>query len=350
MPFVVQCPSCNKRLHAREEFLGKKVKCPACSQSSLLKQNEAVALVRKEFFLSPLPESKPIAVASEVYEVQCRPAEKPIPQTNEQTSAGPEIPKATGAIRTRQAELQRAADQIALKGSLKGSGVGSIILGILAIVMGMVLAKENALNLVLIVLGVVLAVEGTIITFFPRPGGLIFDGIVLIMVGTWNFIVTFANAAQGPGQGGTFWATIGVFQWIWGIQRFLYYRRFAKVRMEEPLDPLVVSWLEQTIAKVKAIKPKKDENAVEFASTNFFGNRKWKGLLLPDGAVLMMIFGGSEILIAPKESLNVTAKMPPKIKPKKIINFTLQSGEHTLKGKIAVEYLLRLQAWREANG
>jgi hypothetical protein len=351
MPLTVQCPGCGKQLHAKEELLGRKVKCPACSRSSILKLNEAVALIRKEFFLSPVSDSGSSAAAVNGYAAASVPSPQPATGGEAKMGLSPSVasepPKPTGAIRSRHAELQRAADQHAVKGSLRGTGIGSIIFGILAVVVGLTALQASAMNLVLVVLGAVLAIEGTFVSLRPRPGGLIFDGLALILVGTWNIVITVIDNIQAAGPGNIFWGIMGGFQWIWGIQRILYYRRFAKVQMQEAADPLVVSWLEQTLAKIKALSPKKDANAVEFLSTNFFGNWKWKGLLQYDGAVFMMITGGSEILIAPKESLTIEAKMPSKLKPKKLVNFTLQSGEHKVKGKITVEQILRLKAWQE---
>ena len=235
-------------------------------------------------------------------------------------------------IRTQHIELQEACDRRSVRNSLRGAGIGSIIWGVIAVAMGVSFAHENPVNIILVYLGVGLVVEGAIVAIFPRPGGLILDGVTLILVGTWNI--------------GTTLFVLGIMQWMWGIRSIRRYFRFSQVRMDKSTDLRISAWVDKTIKEVRSLNPMKADNVITLTTACSGANQTWKALLRPDGAVFVMVSGGHDILIAPKDAVCLTSQIPHGAKPSKTINIVLDVSGRVLKGAAKVEQLQRLNSWK----
>src|SRR4051812_15833051 len=99
-------------------------------------------------------------------------------------------------------DLQRISDYRVVRKSLRTSGIGSIIWGIIAVVVGGLALRVNVLNIFLVTLGLLLIGTGVLNIVAPMPIGIIIDGIVISILGVWNIFISLANIALGAQGGG----------------------------------------------------------------------------------------------------------------------------------------------------
>jgi hypothetical protein len=183
-------------------------------------------------------------------------------------------------------ELQRAANYIALRKKLRVRGIGSILWGVIAIVLGIVAMDTDPVNVILAVIGAFLTIEGIWLVAAPAPAGMIADGIGLVAVGIWNLAITFMSGSSSN-DSMPFFGFLGVMQIVWGCQSFGKYSLLSKLSHAKPsADTLqkfdrVVNYLEQA-------NMMSDASLIEF-----IGNEKakrpitWKGLLGEASAVFV---------------------------------------------------------------
>jgi phage FluMu protein Com len=53
MSLQIRCVSCRKKLHVRDQFLGKKIKCPICRHAFVAKDNHAPVAVAANHSYTP---------------------------------------------------------------------------------------------------------------------------------------------------------------------------------------------------------------------------------------------------------------------------------------------------------
>ncbi|MEK7241240.1 MAG: hypothetical protein AAB048_00520, partial [Planctomycetota bacterium] len=113
---------------------------------------------------------------------------------------------------------QRVGEYAEVRRRLKWAAIGSIVFGIIAIVMGVTTAGENPLNIGLAVIGGLLFAEGIWLLLTLRPVGLIVDGIMLCILGVWIIFISIYNMTQGSGGISPIFIPLGIFQIYWGVQ------------------------------------------------------------------------------------------------------------------------------------
>jgi hypothetical protein len=237
-------------------------------------------------------------------------------------------------------ELQKVSDYRSVRKTLRPAGIGSIIFGILALVMGVILLEDNPLNIVLALIGLFLLIEGIWLTASPTPTGMILDGIALMVLGAWNVLVTIANAAAGSGSTSTV-AVLGIFQIWWGIQSFKRYGRFKNVSTDK-LPEESVRYVDDLVKGIAKSKAAKEPDIIQFQISS--GQPPvWKGRLLADAA-LCVSANGQEAVIARKNDVSITAE--GKVLLGKNLKASFQFGDRIFKGSIAPEFFDRYQAWK----
>jgi hypothetical protein len=234
------------------------------------------------------------------------------------------------------AELQKVSNYRLVRKTLRGSGIGSIIFGLIAIVIGFGGMAENPINALLGMLGLFLFVEGIWLVVAPTPAGMIVDGIALIILGIWNIFVTVANASAGDG-GGTF-AVIGVFQIIWGCQSFGRYKRFSIMPVVKP-SPETVKMIDDIVKEVIKMKPKVNLDLIELQ----IDDKAWRGRLSEDMAVFVEILT-QDVAFARKDDVRITPQ--GKVLLGKSIKGTIKFRDKAQKCTINPESFARYQAWK----
>lgn len=127
-----------------------------------------------------------------------------------------------------QETWQRVGEYAEVRRRLKWAAIGSIVFGIIAIVMGVATAGENPLNIGLAVIGGLLFAEGIWLLLTLRLVGLIVDGIMLCILGVWIIFISIYNMTQGSGGISPIFIPLGIFQIYWGVQNIFRYRSLKR--------------------------------------------------------------------------------------------------------------------------
>ncbi len=187
------------------------------------------------------------------------PAPRPEPEV------GPLTPR---VAEFEKSDLIKTADFKVIWTHLRSAGVGSIIFGIIAFVLGISTAEENPVNAILAVIGFLLFLEGIWIIASPGPKGLIVDGIALITIGVWNMIVTIANVSEG-GEGFHFFFILGIWQIVWGVQSINRHKHFAYITGEKPSKEALAQ-LDSAVQRIMASSARDTGNIVELKAKTAF--------------------------------------------------------------------------------
>lgn len=244
-------------------------------------------------------------------------------------------PVLTGAT----ADLQRAADFRSVRKRLKPAAIGSIIFGVIAVGLGVASLEDSSLNALLVLLGFFLLGEGIWLLVQPTPVGMIVDGIALCLLGVWNILVTVANMQSGAG-GPRFFAALGIFQIIWGVQSFRRYGRFAHLA-GGTASAEAIQRVDALVAGIFASSMKTAADIIEFTA----GGQQWKGRLAPDLGVFVA-GAEDEVVLAGKGEVSITPQEPV---AGKAFAATFQLGPHSHKGSLSPEAYQRYEIWRASR-
>lgn len=237
-------------------------------------------------------------------------------------------------------ELQKVADYRLVRKGFKWAAIGSIIFGLIAMGTGFGSIEFSPLNAILGLIGTFLLVEGIWLIRTSNPKGMIVDGIALCILGIWNIIITFINAAAGA-SGTTFFAVLGVFQIIWGIQSFRRYRRFSGVSPEKPSEQSLKQ-VEEIVKSVTKTKPSESENIIELQ----IGKKPWKGELT-GGVGVFATVAGDNVIFARRDEVSFTSK--GLVTAGKTQNVSIQIRKRTFDGKISPESMEHYESWKGAS-
>ena len=126
------------------------------------------------------------------------------------------------------AASRAAVDAAIVRRSVRTSGIGPTIFGVIALFGGMVPPP----NLVLASIGGALSVSGLWNLTNPSPIGILLVTGCLMLVGIYNIVYTVTTGSGTPA-----WGVIGVWQLIWAFQGVQRYRRFANANGENVAEP-----------------------------------------------------------------------------------------------------------------
>ncbi len=228
-------------------------------------------------------------------------------------------------------ELQKVSDYRLIRKNFKGAAIGSIIFGVIAMVMGFGSAEGDLGSMILALIGIFLLAEGIWLLRTSNPKGMIVDGIALCILGIWNIVVGLAGEAR--------WAVIlGIFQMYWGFQSFRRYGRFSGISPQKPSEQ-AVKQVDDIVKSVTKTKPAESEAIIELA----IRNKPWKGQLTGDVGIFVAV-SGDDVLFARKDEVNfIRQGMAAPKKPQKI---SAHIGTRTFNGTISAESMERYETWK----
>lgn len=239
-------------------------------------------------------------------------------------------------------ELKKAADSRMIQKMLLPAAIGSIIFGIIAIIIGMGGGQDaHPINIILAFIGMALIVVGTWCAAAPNPLGLRVDGIALTILGVWNILVIILNLSYGV-KNMSWFILVGLWQITWGIHsikrsKYYYYYLSGMTINQESLQEL------NNIANnINQASVKEDESMIEFRIKTLFHNTLLKGKLL-EGMILF---------VGPKGTFYMDKISKIEIRPFKTISTaypakaSLNICGHTLVGEIPRKLMDRYQRWK----
>jgi hypothetical protein len=240
-------------------------------------------------------------------------------------------------------ELKKAGDSRMIQKLLRPAAIGSIVFGVIAVVLGIQGAKDLPINVVLALIGIFLFIEGIWCAAAPKPVGLVVDGIALIILGIWNILVTFSNISAGA-QSMSGFIVLGIWQIVWGIQSINRYKHYAHLS-GVTISQESVQNLDNMAANIKEASVSGDESMIEFQIKTLFKKTSLKGKLI-EGMILF---------VGPKNEFFMDEIPKIKIKPLKAgstanpMRASLYIAGITLLGEITRESMDRYQRFQETH-
>lgn len=302
--FKFHCRNCQQRLEATNELVGMDLKCPACQ-----------TVIR----VPAMPESEKM----------------PIPPSPHHGDAGDA--SLSDCESSDIEDLRALSEYVAIFNGLKASAVGSIIFGLVAIGMGVGLAKENPLNAILAVLGVLLLFEGFWLLAMPSAGGLILDGIALLGLGAWNILITIANMAASGGGGTPVFGVIGIFQIVLGVKSFIKFSSVSKISTEAPSKDKIKEF-NRFVASIQKSKSTGENDIVEFTA-----GCPWKGRLMQKHGIFLK-GGGQAVIFADRNEIEISEQGKKMFGKSLKASFEICGTQY--KGSISPEMLKKFQDWK----
>ena len=300
----VGCPKCGLVLEAPDAMAGRAVQCSRCSEV---------------FTLAPPAPAAPMAAAGP-YNPYAPPTMDGSP------AAGPTASDLDQVIEHRKQRMM-----------MRGAGTGSLIFGVIAIGMGVAMLGENPLNIVLIALGLYLCGEGIWLLAAPGAAGLVAHGIGMLMIGSWNLLITVLEAAAGGRV--TKVAVLGVFQLFWGFQSFWQARKYAI--SPKPSDETLKA-LDALVKSITKAKMANDPTLIEFAA-----NGNWKARLSGRQAVFVHQ-NAQDIVFADQSQVEFVDNGKVLMGSSRKVQFNF--GAKKLKGTCSPDAMARYQAWKQGPG
>lgn len=239
-------------------------------------------------------------------------------------------------------ELQKVATYWGMPKALKSSGIGSIIFGVIAMVVGGTGFADNSVNGILFFLGVVLIAEGIWLIVKPMPVGFIVDGITVVILGVWNIFVGITNSGSGDSGAGR-WAVFGIFQIYLGIKNIKRYKEFST--MQKPTGD-ELQRMEALLKTVKNGSLKLTPDLIEFRRRSFLADHPWKARLFDNVGVFVNAKVG-EALIVKKDEIQFTPT--GKVLLGKTRKCTFKIGALSSEGMIHPDSLERFDSWKQGR-
>ena len=232
--------------------------------------------------------------------------------------------------------LQKAADEVVVRQTLRTSGIFATIFGVLAILGGV----APPTDLLLLIVGAVLALTGLWNLTNPHAVGLALSAAALIAVGLYNIWSTVAPAAGQQLFVG--WAVLGVWQVIWGVQGFGRFRRFRGA-LESTAGEEERAEAKRALDALRRAKPKLELDVLQF-STGGLQPHLVRARLMPD-SVLCLIGANFDVLVLARDRFAI--EPVGEVKPGRAVKVKMRMGETTVATTVTAEVLRRYQAWRQ---
>ncbi|MBN1937647.1 MAG: tetratricopeptide repeat protein [Anaerolineae bacterium] len=179
--------------------------------------------------------------------------------------------------------LREAWEAARLRKTLGGSGMWSILWGIMGVITGVALLEASDLNIILIGIGLFLIGTGIAAWAAPNPVTLRLDAAALLLVGIWNIVVTIAEGDSSQFA----WAIAGIVQIVWAIQRFRKHGDFVRV---QHIPKSLAREAEALVNSTQRVKADKDKDIVAFRANN----KLWQARLMPDLVVAVAGTGNAQ--------------------------------------------------------
>jgi arabinogalactan oligomer/maltooligosaccharide transport system substrate-binding protein len=230
--------------------------------------------------------------------------------------------------------LNEAWEASKLRKSLSGSGMWSIMWGALALIAGLAMIEESALNVVLAGIGVFLIGTGIAAWAAPNPVTLRLDATALLLVGLWNIIATLAGGESSE----MVWIIGGVVQIGWAIGRFARHGRFKEVQ-HVPLP--LIKHAAELVRDTQRANAGRDAGIVQFRAAG----KLWKVRLLPDLAVAVA-GNAQEVRFVEPDEFKLSGAPEATTR---WVQANIQLGRDTWTGPVFAASLAQYALWRQAR-
>jgi len=241
-------------------------------------------------------------------------------------------------------DLQKAANYRSLRKILRPAGIGSIVFGLIAILAGAPGMNKNIIDAALALIGLFLFLEGLWIVSAPTPAGMAVDGIALIVLGLYNISSTVYDMSQESVGAGRGFIMLGLWQVIWGLQRFGRYKHFARLPMEKP-SVQVMKWLDSIARSITRAGTAETSDLIALEIDAEKKKQPWRGLLTEKMGIFVE-GSGHQVIFARRE--NVDISMHGETGAGGLMKASFQIGEQTSTGTISPEYLDRYERWKRS--
>lgn len=236
--------------------------------------------------------------------------------------------------RWEKAALQKAADQVVVRGTLKVSGIAATIFGALAVFASVM----PPLDPLLLFVGGVLALVGLWNLTNPSPLGLALTAGALVLVGFYNVGSGFLDTAAGA-KPFVVWQVMGVWQVIWGIQGFRRWKRFQNT-FDATVSDEQRTRAKAMIQELRKSNPRNAPDVIELVA----GGKPIRARLMQDMALLLI--SGEDVQFVARHDLEIEASAPALGRSVKV---TLRRDGQSATGTIPSEGWQRFRTWKQSS-
>lgn len=242
--------------------------------------------------------------------------------------------------------LQEAANYRFIRKTVRPGGIGSILFGAIAIVVGT--TAMTAANPprpafpLLTVMGILLIAEGVWLVCAPSPTAFAANDIGWVLTG-----ICYILAAANVSTLGVLVLYGGVWLTTTGAGDLIRYSRLLRLPRSRP-SPGVSSRLDSLAKELKEAKAADNPSIVEFrcsALGSACGNT-WKGKLDGSRAVFS---SGDEIVFATRDNVLIELDRPEENR-KGLLRARIRIADRSMRGQFSPESLQRYQRWKKGAG
>jgi hypothetical protein len=240
-------------------------------------------------------------------------------------------------------ELHDLAEHRRARKMIRHAGWGLLVFGCINSLIAWSWGKHSSFGILVAIIAAAMLLVGFWEVLLPMAEAVIFDGIITIVVGLANLILTVANAAGG-GFVSIHWAIFGGLILAWGVSRFISYRRLADALRVKP-DPEGMRRLDAVIQKIKNARSKGAPNIIGFRVAQQFmkPQQDWKGQLGTDAAIFIDK-RGHDIMVAHKDDVEI--EVTGKVLVGKTLKVSVRVAEHSMQATISPESYERYEDWK----
>ena len=235
---------------------------------------------------------------------------------------------------TNLAASRAAVDAAVVRRSVRTSGIGPTIFGVIALFGGMM----PPMNLVLVSIGGALSASGLWNLTNPSPIGILLVSGCLMLVGVYNIFYTVTTGSGTPA-----WGVIGVWQLIWAYQGVQRYRRFANAHGEDVAEPDRRE-AEQALVALRKANVRKSPDVVECMMRGFPPARV-RARLMPDVA-LCIIGDNLDVRLASRAEFDVQPVGEVKRGNARV---KVAVAGRVIDAMMSAESLARFRAWKSGG-
>jgi hypothetical protein len=253
----------------------------------------------------------------------------------------PELLGRSDADERPRDDLQRAFDFRKLRGHLRSSGIGGIVWGGLAVLVGAVASQNVAGNTMFVVLGLVLMVEGVWLLVAPSIWGLVVDGLLMMAVAMWSTAVIAACMPKDTAPPAQV-AVLAVVLFIWGCRSWGQYQRYGYLSGGEPTAEELRRYDAETADMLRG-DLSRAADVIAFKTDVLFNHHDWHGKLLAHS--LLLVRDGHPKLVASKADVQLFVWFDER-SPARPFKGKLGLGTVNVPIAISRKSLNRLREWK----
>jgi hypothetical protein len=240
-------------------------------------------------------------------------------------------------------ELHDLAEHRRARKMIRHAGLGLIVFGCINALIAWSWGQHNAFALLVAAIAAAMLAVGFWEVLFPMAEAVLFDGIITIIVGLTNLLLTLANAVAG-GVVSIHWGIFGGLIIAWGVSRFISYRRLSDALRLKP-DREAMKRLDSVVARIKNAKSKDSSDIIGFRVAQQFmkPQQDWKGQLGTDAAIFIDK-RGHDIMVAHKDDVEI--EVTGKVLIGKTLKVSVRVAEHSMQATISPESYERYEDWK----